>query len=64
MKNHRNEEDLQMKRVLSKIKNWSVRYLSKLANHTNALEVDLPNNSETTHRLKRYSVLTLSDRLQ
>jgi hypothetical protein len=44
--------------VLSEIKKWNTKYLRKLENHTNALAVNLLDNSETTHRLKRYTVLT------
>jgi hypothetical protein len=36
--------------------------LRKLENHTNALAVNLLDNSETTRRLKRYTVPTLPDR--
>jgi hypothetical protein len=60
--NHRIQEDLQMNTVLSEIEKWNTRYLRKLENHTNALVVNLLDNSETTHRLKRYTVLTLPDR--
>jgi hypothetical protein len=35
-----------------------------ISESTNALALDLPDNSETTHRLKRYTVLTLPDRLE
>jgi hypothetical protein len=38
------------------------KYVRKLENHTNTLAVNLLDNSETTHRLKRYTVLTLPDR--
>jgi hypothetical protein len=61
---HRIHEDLQMNTVLSEIKIWSAKYFSKLENHTNALAVNLLDNSETTHRLKRYSVLTQPDKLE
>jgi hypothetical protein len=57
--NHRIREDLQMKTVLKEIKKWSAKYLRKLESHTNALAVNLLNNSETAHRLKRYTTLTL-----
>jgi hypothetical protein len=60
--NHRIHEDLQMNTMLSEIKKWNTKYLRKLENHTNALAVNLLDNNETTHRLKRYSVLTLPDR--
>jgi hypothetical protein len=60
--NHRIHEDLQMNTVLSEIKEWNIKHLSNLENHTNALAVNLLDNSETTHRLKRYTVLTLADR--
>jgi hypothetical protein len=36
------------------IKKWNTKYLRKLENHTNALAVNLLDNSETTHKLKRY----------
>jgi hypothetical protein len=52
--NHRIHEDLQMNTVLSGIKKWNTKYLRKLENQTNALAVNLLDNSETTHRLKRY----------
>jgi hypothetical protein len=42
-------------------RNLLFKYLSKLENHTNALAVNLLDNSENTHRLKRYTVLTLPD---
>jgi hypothetical protein len=60
--NHRIHEDLQMNTVLSEIKKWNTRYLCKLENYTNALAVNLLDENETTHRLKRYTVLTLPDR--
>jgi hypothetical protein len=60
--NHRIREDLQMNRVLSEIKKSNTKYLRKLENHSNALAVNLLDNSETTHRLKRYTVLTLPGR--
>jgi hypothetical protein len=44
------------------VKKWSTKHLRKLENHINALAVNLVDNSETTHRLKRYTVLTLPDR--
>jgi hypothetical protein len=52
-------EDLQMNTVLSEIKKWNTKYLKKLENYANVLAVNLLDNSETTHRLKRYTVLTL-----
>jgi hypothetical protein len=55
-------EDLQMNTGLSEIKKWNTKYLRKLENHTNAQALNLLDNSETTHRLKRYTVLTLPDR--
>jgi hypothetical protein len=57
--NHRIHEDLHMNTVLSEIKKWNTKYLRNLENHTNALAVNLLDNSETTRRLKRYTVLTL-----
>jgi hypothetical protein len=59
--NHRIHENLQINTVLSEIKKWNTKYLRKLENRTNALAVNLLDNSETTHRLKRYTVLTLPD---
>jgi hypothetical protein len=59
---HRIHEDLQMNTVLSEIKKCNTKNLRKLENHTNALAVNLLDNSETTHRLRRYTVLTLQDR--
>jgi hypothetical protein len=53
-----------MNTVLSETKKWNAKYLRKLENHTNALAVNLLDNSETTHRLKRYTVLTLPDKLE
>jgi hypothetical protein len=50
-----------MNTVLSEIKKWDTQYLRKPENHTNALAVNLLDNSETTLRLKRYTVLTLPD---
>jgi hypothetical protein len=62
MNNYRIHEDLPMNTVLSEIKKWNTKYLRKLENHTNAVAVNLLDNSETTHRLERYTVLTPSDR--
>jgi hypothetical protein len=50
-----------MNTVLSEIEKWTTKYLRKLENHINALAVNLPDNSETTHRLK-YPALTLPER--
>jgi hypothetical protein len=55
-------EDLHMNTALSEIKEWNTTHLRKLENHTNALAVNLLDNSETTHRLTRHTVLTLPDR--
>jgi hypothetical protein len=57
--NHRIHE---MNTALSEIRKWNTKYFRKLENHTNALAVNLLHNSETTHRLKRYTGLTLPDR--
>jgi hypothetical protein len=54
--NHRIHEDLQMNTVLSEIKKWNTKCLRKLENETNALAVNLLDNSETTHRLIKYTV--------
>jgi hypothetical protein len=62
IKDHGIHEDLQMNTVHGEIKKWNTKYLRKLENHTNALAVNLLDNSESTHRLKRYTVLTLPDR--
>jgi hypothetical protein len=51
-----------MNTVLSEIKKWNTKYFRKLENHTNAAAVKLLDNTETTHRLERYNVLTLPDR--
>jgi hypothetical protein len=50
--------------TLSEIKERNTKYLRKLENHTNALALNLLDNSETTstHRLIKYTVLTLQDR--
>jgi hypothetical protein len=48
-----------MNAVLIELRKWNTKHLE---NHSNTLAVDLLNNSETTHRLKRYTVLTLPDR--
>jgi hypothetical protein len=48
--------------VLSEIKKYNTKCFRKLENHTNALALNLPDNIETTHRLIRYTVLTLPDR--
>jgi Iap family predicted aminopeptidase len=55
---------LQMNTVLSEIKKRNTKYLRKCENHTNALAVNQlrEDKSDTTHRLKRYTVLTLPDR--
>jgi hypothetical protein len=37
-----------MNTVLSEIKKWNTKYIRKLENHTNALAVNLLDNSETT----------------
>jgi hypothetical protein len=60
--NHRIHEDLEMNTVFSEIKKWNTKYLNKLENHTNVLAVNLLHNKENTQGLKRYSVLTLTDR--
>jgi hypothetical protein len=39
--------------VLTEIKKCNTKYLRKLGNHTNALAVNLVDNSETTYRLKK-----------
>jgi hypothetical protein len=54
-KHPRIHEDLQMNTVLSEIKKWNNKY-------TNALAANLLDNSETTHRLTRYTALTLPDK--
>jgi hypothetical protein len=51
-----------MNTILSEIKKWNTKCARKLKNHTNAPAVNLLDNNETKHRLKRYIVLTLSDR--
>jgi hypothetical protein len=51
--NHRIHEDLQMNTVLSGIKKWNIMYLRKLENHSSALAMNLLDNSEMTHRLKK-----------
>jgi hypothetical protein len=51
-----------MNTVLSEIKMWTTKYVIKLENHTNALAVNLLDNIEAIHILKRYIVLTLTDR--
>jgi hypothetical protein len=51
-----------MNTELSEIKKWNTEYLRKLETSTNALAVNLLDNSETAHRMKRYTVLTLPDR--
>jgi hypothetical protein len=60
--NKRIHEDPQMNTVLSEIKEGNTKYLNKLENHTNALAVNPLDMSETTRRLKTYTVLTLPDR--
>jgi hypothetical protein len=50
-----------MNTVFSEMKKWNTKYLTKIENLTNALALNLLDNSETTHRLKRYTVLTLTD---
>jgi hypothetical protein len=54
-------DDSQIKTVLSEIKKWNTKHLRRLENHTNALAVNLLDNSDNTYRLKRYTVLTLKD---
>lgn len=61
--NNRISEDPKMNIVVTEIKKWNAKYLRKLENHTNALAVILLGNSENTQRLKRYTVLSLPDRL-
>jgi hypothetical protein len=41
-----------MNTVLSEIKTWNTKYLSKSENHTNALAVNLLDNSEITQTEK------------
>jgi hypothetical protein len=60
--NHRIHEDLKINTVLSELNKWNSKYLRKSENHTNALAVNLLDNYETTHRLKRYTHLTLPER--
>jgi hypothetical protein len=55
-------DDLQMNAILSEINKWNTQYLKKLENHSNALALNLLDNSETTHRLRRYTALTIPDR--
>jgi hypothetical protein len=43
-------------------KKLNTKYWRKVENHTNTLAVNLLDNSETTHRLKRYTLLTLPER--
>jgi hypothetical protein len=50
-----------MNTVLSDKRKWSATYLSKLETHTNALAVNVLDNSKTAHR---YAALTLPDRPQ
>jgi hypothetical protein len=52
---------VQMNTVLIEIKEWNTKYLRKLENHANAPTVNVLDKSETTHRLKRYTALTLPD---
>jgi hypothetical protein len=59
---HKHPQDPWRSTVLSETKKWNTKHLGKLENHTNALAVNLLDNSETTQRLKRYTVLTLPDR--
>lgn len=56
-------QDHILKPVVSDIEKWNTKYLQKLENRIKALAVNLLNNSETKHRLKRYSI-TLSNRLE
>jgi hypothetical protein len=62
--NHRMHEDLQVNTVLSEIKKWNTKYLRKLENYTNALAMNILDNSEITYRLKRYTVLTRYTRVK
>jgi hypothetical protein len=62
--NQRIHDDLQMNTVLSEIKKQNTKSFRKLKNHTNARAVNLLDNSETTHCLKKYAVLTLPDRTE
>jgi hypothetical protein len=57
-----NNYHLNLNTVFSEIKKWKTKCLRKEENHTNALTLDLLDNSETIYRLKRYTVLTLPDR--
>jgi hypothetical protein len=50
-----------MKTVLRQ-KKCTTKYLRKLENHTNTLAVNLLDNSETIHSVKRYTVRTLLNR--
>jgi hypothetical protein len=51
-----------MNTVFIEIKKWNTKYLRKFKNHTNALAANLLGNSEITHILKRYTVLTPPDK--
>jgi hypothetical protein len=42
-----------MNAVLSEIKKWNTKYLRKLEKQTNALAVNIPDNSETTHKSEK-----------
>jgi hypothetical protein len=48
---HRIHDGLQSNTALSEVKKWNTKHLRKLENHTNALAVNLLDNSETTQRL-------------
>jgi hypothetical protein len=52
MNNNRIREDLQENSVLSEIKKWNAKNLSILEIHTNALALDLLDNSKTTPNWK------------
>jgi hypothetical protein len=47
--------------MLSEMKMLNTKYLRKLQDNTNALAVNLLDNNKATHRLKRYTILTLLD---
>jgi hypothetical protein len=55
---------IQTNTVESETRKWSEEYLNKLENHSNALAVNLPENSESVNRLKGYAVLNLPDRIE
>lgn len=59
IKNTNIHSDLRIPTIKEEIKNFSERYLERLSNHSNILAINLLDDSNEIHRLKRFHVLDL-----